>query len=186
MEMAGCALGPRHSLADHALGYDQKLRRLAALATEASTTRRSPGMCRKRSTSGSSATCTRATLPTRRGTCCLTTSWRSPRFGAPGAGPARRPRRRVVVPADHVRPRASVTTYPVYLGDLDKVLAPFVDERSATTSSTVQAAPVLDRHSTGCSPMRSCTPTSARTTAASPARSSASNERCARSYPTSR
>ena len=85
-----------------------------------------------------------------------------------------------------VRPRARVTTYPVYLGDLDKVLAPFVHRRDQRRRARHQAAAVLDRHRPACSPMPSPTSTSARTTAASLARSSASSAHCARPCPTSR
>ena len=77
--------------------------------------------------------------------------------------PPDRPRRRALrfltIMYAHV---PSVTTYPVYLGDLDALLEPFVPADLLRRRSGRASCDASGSSSTGCCPTRSCTPTSAR------------------------
>ena len=131
MEMAEMRTRATALAGDHALGYDQKLRRLAALATEAIDYPAISPACRE-------ALDKRVICDMYEGNAPYT-----PRYVLPDYELA------VAVGSEHLEldpPDTlddalsflqimyahvpSITTYPVYLGDLDKVLAPFIGEVS--------------------------------------------------------
>ena len=136
----------RTLVSDGTLGYDQKIRRLATLATEALPY---PGLseaCRE-------ALDERVICDLYEGNAPF-----APRYVLPDYGRAMHRGIEFLElspPTDlddalaflqimyaHV---PSVTTYPVYLGDLDELLGPFVDERIDDERARPHAAPVLDR-----------------------------------------
>ncbi len=131
MEMAEMQSRATAVVRDGALGYDQKLRRLATLATEAIEYPAISSACRE-------ALDKRVICDMYEGTAPYTPRYVLPDYErAIAQGSAHL---ELDPPGDlddalsflqimyaHV---PSVTTYPVYLGDLDKVLAPFVDDAS--------------------------------------------------------
>jgi YjjI family glycine radical enzyme len=130
MEMSEFQARARALTQDGALGYDQKLRRLAALAVEALPAPEVSDACQE-------ALDKRVICDLYEGNAPF-----APRYVLPDY------ERAIQQGLDHLELAPphdladalaflqimyahvpSVTTYPVYLGDLDKVLAPFVDER---------------------------------------------------------
>ena len=129
---------------DGALGYDQKLRRLAALATEAVAYPTLSSPCRE-------ALDKRVICDMYEGNAPYTPRYVLPDYQLALSNGSAHLELDPPTNLDdalaflqimyaHV---PSVTTYPVYLGDLDKVLAPFVDGVSDQRPRSL-VAPVLD------------------------------------------
>ena len=143
-----CAVGPRPSCVTRALGYDQKLRRLATLATESIDYPTLSDACQN-------ALDKRVICDMYEGNAPYTPRYVLPdyeRAVAQGSRHLELPAPRNLDDAlsflqimyAHV---PSVTTYPVYLGDLDKVLARFdgVERPSSSTGSLRRFWIALDR-----------------------------------------
>ena len=165
---------------DRALGYDQKLRRLAALATEALPYPELSEACHEALDKRvicdlfeGNAPVHRPLHPSR------LREGHPPGPAAPRAAAADRSRRRPRLPADHVRPRAERDHLPGVPRRPRQGARPVRRRHGSPTTNSTASCAASGSASTACCPTRSCTSTSARTTAASPARSSASSARCA-------